>query len=97
MLKYKNHRFGVFLGPQIGVLISAKAKPGGESKDFKDQLKSTDFSGIIGASCTLSNGFDPDARYQLGFGNIVRGTEEGPLNNNGLIVDFHYFFNQGER
>ncbi len=97
LFKYHNEGFGVFLGPQIGVLVSAKAKTGDGSEDFKDQLKSTDFSGIIGASYTISNGFGLDARYQLGFGNIVKEAEGGSLKNNGFMVGLHYFFNQGER
>lgn len=96
LLKYHNEGFGVFLGPQIGVLVAAKAKSGGESEDIKDQLKSTDFSGILGASYTLSNGFGIDARYQLGFGNIAKEAEGGSLKNNGFMVGFHYFFNHAE-
>lgn len=94
LLKYKHEGLGLFLGPQIGVLVSAKAKSGNESEDFKDDLKSTDFSGILGASYTFSNGFGLDARYQLGFGNIAKEIEGGSVKNNGFMVGIHYFFNR---
>ena len=96
LLKYKNEGFGVFLGPQIGVLVSAKSKSDGTTEDLKKDLKSTDFSGILGASYTLPNGFGLDARYELGFGNIEKDAQGGSVKNNGFMVGVHYFFNQGE-
>lgn len=95
LLKYKNEGFSVFLGPQIGVLVSAKEKSDNVSQDVKDELKSADFSGIIGAGYTLSNGFGLDARYQLGFGNIAKEAEGFTVKNNAFMVGFHYFFNRG--
>lgn len=95
LLKYKKEGFAVFLGPQIGMLVSAKEKVGNVSTDYKDNLKSTDFSGIIGASYTLHNGFGLDARYQLGFSNITKGVTNGTsLKNNAFMAGFHYFFNK---
>lgn len=94
LFKYKNEGFAVFIGPQISALISAKEKFGSASEDVKDELKTTDFSGIIGASYTLANGFGIDARYQLGFGNIYKEAEGIVLRNNGFMVGVHYFFNQ---
>lgn len=94
LFKYKNEGFAVFIGPQISALISAKEKFGSASEDVKDELKTTDFSGIIGASYTLANGFGIDARYQLGFGNIAKEAEGLTLKNNGFMVGLHYFFNQ---
>lgn len=95
LLKYKNEGFAVFLGPQIGVLISAKEKVGNVSTDYKNNLKSTDFSGIIGASYTLHNGLGLDARYQLGLSNITKGVANGTsLKNSTFMVGFHYFFNK---
>ena len=46
--------FGIYGGPQIGFLLSAKE----DGEDVKDHIKSTDFSGVFGADDTLSNGIN---------------------------------------
>ncbi|MBN9352036.1 MAG: PorT family protein [Chitinophagaceae bacterium] len=100
LFKYKSEGFSAFLGPQIGVLFSAKDKEsGGPTVDIKNQFKSTDFSGIIGAGYTLTNGFGFDARYQLGFTNVGKGSDlQGvTVKNNGFMVGVHYFFNKGAK
>ncbi len=69
---------GVFLGPQVGFLLNAKADLG-TSKDVKSSFKSTDFAGVGGVEYQLPNmGLFFDARYQYGFGNIA---------NNGNVVN----------
>lgn len=96
LAKYKSEGFSIFLGPQIGYLISAKDKSDGVSEDVKDEMKSIDISGVIGASYTLTNGFGFDARYQLGLTNIAEGLEgsDGTTKNNGFLFGVHYRFNQ---
>lgn len=54
--------FSLEVGPQIGVLLSAKAKYDGESADVKDSFKSTDFSAGIGAGYKMENGLFINAR-----------------------------------
>lgn len=95
LLKYKNQGFAAFVGPQVGYLLSAKSKAEGESMDSKDNYKSIDFSGIIGAGYTLPSGIGIDARYQMGFANIAKDTDgEGTVKNNAFMVGLHYFFNR---
>lgn len=95
LVKYKNQGFSAFLGPQIGVLISAKGKADGESEDIKDQFNSTDFSGVIGVGYTLESGLGFDARYQQGFSNIAKDVEgDASMKNNAFTVGIHYFFNK---
>ena len=60
------------MGPQISFLVSAKEKTSGTNEDIKDQFKSTEIAGIIGAGYTLPNGFGFDARYQLGLSSIAK-------------------------
>ncbi len=58
--------FSLELGPQIGFLVSAKAKSDGESEDIKDELKSTDVSLNFGVGYDITENFMIGARYSLG-------------------------------
>ena len=71
MFQYRNAGFVGELGPQIGILASAKAKLDGESQDIKDGFKSTNFALVIGAGYQLTNGLGFGVRYNLGLSNIV--------------------------
>ena len=57
------------VGPQLGFLLSAKAKPdGGDSQDVKDSYKGIDFG--VAAGLGLEFGaFNASARYYLGLAN----------------------------
>lgn len=94
LAKYKNSGFSAFLGPQIGYLLSANTKSGSSSEDDKDQLKSTDFSGVIGVGYTLPAGLGFDARYQIGFSDISKNSgSDGSVKNSAFMVGIHYVFN----
>lgn len=99
LVKYKNQGFSVFLGPQISYLLSAKSSDDGSSssEDIKDELKSAEIAGVIGAGYTLTNGFGFDARYQLGLSNISKNSDDeanATIKNNAFLVGVHYFFNR---
>lgn len=63
---YVADAFSLELGPQIGFLVSAKAKSGGDSEDVKDELKSTDVSLNFGLGYDITQNFMIGARYSLG-------------------------------
>lgn len=63
---YVADAFSLELGPQIGFLVSAKAKSDGESEDVKDELKSTDVSLNFGLGYDITQNFMIGARYSLG-------------------------------
>ena len=64
LFQYNNSGFYGELGPQLGILTSAKAKPDdGDDTDIKDVLKSTNFSLAIGAGYKLTNRLGFGARY----------------------------------
>ncbi len=90
LLKYKNEGFSIFLGPQIGYLLSSKTKGNSTGSSYK----STDLSGVIGAGYTLSNEFGFDARYQLGFVNISKDASSSDVSvkSNGFLIGMHYYF-----
>lgn len=77
LAKYKNSGFGVYLGPQIGILASAKYKGNGESVNAKDSYKGIDFSGVAGVEYTFEPGIVISARYLLGLANIAKNTNSG--------------------
>ncbi len=90
---FENSGFGAYLGPQIGYLLSAKTKVGSETQDIKEDLKSTDFSGIIGVEYVLPMGIVASARYQLGLSNIAKDTESGEsLKNKAITFTVGYRF-----
>lgn len=61
-------------GPQIGFLVAAKAKVGGESVDVKDAYKSTDFAWAFGLGYEMAElGFGINLRYNLGLSSIDDG------------------------
>ena len=63
---YVADAFSLELGPQIGFLVSAKAKSGGDSVDVKDDTKSIDVSLGFGANYNFAEKFMLGARYNLG-------------------------------
>ncbi|MDI6034619.1 porin family protein [Flavobacterium sp. LB2P84] len=63
---YVADAFSLEVGPQIGFLVSAKAKSGGESEDVKDELKSTDVSLNFGLGYDITENFMIGARYNFG-------------------------------
>lgn len=83
--------FSVEAGPQVGFLVSAKAKSDGESMDLKDELKGTDFSGVVGLGYKMDSGLNFAARYNLGLGNIAE-SGEGDLKNNVIQLSVGYMF-----
>ena len=90
---FEDAGFGAYLGPQIGYLLSAKIKEGGVTEDIKEDVKSTDFSGIIGVEYFLPMGVGLSARYQLGLSNVAKDTEdEGSVKNKALTFTLGYRF-----
>lgn len=85
--------FGVYLGPQIGFLMSAKDKSGSISEDVKEQVKSTDVSAIVGLEYGLDMGVNFSARYQIGLSNIEKNPASGEsAKNNAFTFTVGYSF-----
>ena len=76
MLQYHSSGFVGELGPQIGILASAKQKIDGVGdSDAKDFLKSSSFAINFGAGYKLDNGFGFGVRYSLGLSNIAKESD----------------------
>jgi len=67
---YVGEGFSLEAGPQIGFLASAKVDVDGESIDFKDDAKSTDFSLNLGAGYKLNSGLNFGLRYSMGLTDV---------------------------
>lgn len=81
-------RFHVFTGPQMGFNTKAQVKSGGVTVDFDEEVKSTDFSWVLGVG--VSNGrFSADASYALGLSNIAEDSgSDGGVKNRVFSVKF---------
>lgn len=62
----------VFAGPELGMMLSAKASGGGASVNIKDGFKSMDLGGVVGAGIDLGK-ISLDARYGLGLSSVMDG------------------------
>ncbi len=97
LLKYKTQGLSLVAGPQLGILVSAKADNNGTKTDIKDQFKSTDFAVVLGAGYTTLSGFGFDARYQIGVSNIASPDDpvykDVDLKNSAFTFGIHYIFN----
>ncbi|RYE31116.1 MAG: PorT family protein [Sphingobacteriaceae bacterium] len=84
---------GIYVGPQVGYMLSSKAKAGGIAADVDDSFKKADFSGIGGVDYALPLGLNLSARYQLGLVNIAKeasGDESAKNNAFTLSVGFSF-------
>jgi hypothetical protein len=76
----------IHVGPQFGVLLSAKA----EDVDFKDELKSTDLGVAAGVGLDLPMGLIVSARYVAGLSDINDAGGDLKLKNNVMQLSVGY-------
>ena len=81
------------LGPQLGILLSAKAKYDGGSEDLKDDMETVDFGMNIGAGYQLENGLLFNVRYCYGLSNFVKDSGDEWYKNNVFQFSVGYKFN----
>lgn len=77
VLAQYSHESGLYgeTGPQIGFLTSAKLSANGNSVNYKEYFKSTNFSWCFGLGYKLPNGLGIGARYNLGLTSIAEEQE----------------------
>ena len=85
-------KFSLEAGPQIGFLMSAKAKLDGESEDIKDAFKSTDFGFNLGAGYDFTENISAGLRYNMGLSNILEGSGDFKGTNNAFSLAVAYKF-----
>ena len=97
LFKYKDPSgFFAEIGPQLGILLSAKTKADGTTTDVKDHVKSTDISGVLGIGYLTSLNLGIDARYNLGFTNINKDGD-GTVKNNVIQLGVFYIFGESRK
>ena len=102
LFKYNNPTgFFAETGPQLGFLMSAKAKVSGQDDvDLKDQLNSTDFSWAIGVGYLIKTAnIGIDARYNIGLSNIAKDSGGGGSAKNSVfqVGVFYLFGSAGDK
>ena len=81
----------VFVGPAIGMLMSAKANPGGV--DIKDEMNSMNLSVVGGAGVDIDK-ITVDVRYDLGLSNLVKDAPSGvDIKTGNILLTVGYLFN----
>jgi Outer membrane protein beta-barrel domain len=83
--------FRLEAGPQLGFLLSAKAKSDGNSTDVKDNFNSIDLSIPIGVGYILPSVLGFDARYNFGLSN-VNEDDDSEIMNSGFQLGIFYQF-----
>ena len=92
---YVADKFNLEAGPQIGFLMSAKAKADGfGSTDVKDMFKTTDFGLNLGAGYDISDNISVGARYCLGLSQLQKDLASGETasKNSVIQIDLGYRF-----
>ncbi len=84
--------FSLEAGPQLGFLLSAKAKGDGESEDIKDALESIDFGLNFGAGYDVAENINIGVRYSLGLSNIIKDSDDYKVNNSNIAIAVGYKF-----
>jgi hypothetical protein len=82
--------FSVHLGPQIGVLMSAKAKQDSGDTDLKDSFKGSDVGVAAGVGIDLPMGVNFGFRFVKGFTNIMEDSDEVKYKNYNLQFSVGY-------
>ncbi len=87
--------FFAHTGPQIGLLLGVKEKykddEENESRDIKDEFKSTAFSWVIGAGFRHSSNIGIGARYSLGLSDIGDGWDNSAKHRGFNVYVFYVF------
>ena len=84
--------FSLEAGPQLGFLMSAKAKANGESADIKDTFESIDFGLNFGAGYDVTENINLGVRYSAGLSNIMKDSGDIKVNNSNIAIAIGYKF-----
>jgi len=76
--------FHLLAGPQFGILMSASNKDNSGTNDIKDQLNSSDFSGVVGAGLDFGP-LNAGLRYNFGLSNIEKNAPSGETVKNNVF------------
>jgi opacity protein-like surface antigen len=89
---YFTDKFSLEAGPQLGFLLSAKAKAEGESEDIKDDFNTLDFGLNIGAGFDVSENINIGLRYTAGLSNLAKDADGFEVRNSNIALLLAYRF-----
>ncbi len=89
---FATEQFSIEAGPQVGFLMSAKAKADGETEDIKDSFNSTDFGMNLGLGYDFTENIGVGLRYNLGLSNILKDSGDFKGSNNAFSLAVAYKF-----
>lgn len=89
---YVAEGFALEVGPQVGILLSAKTKAGKGEVDIKEQVKTIDFGLNIGGSSDITENMFVGARYNFGLSKLAKGKDADKVKNSVLSVSLGYRF-----
>jgi hypothetical protein len=84
--------FSLEAGPQIGFLMSAKAKADSESEDIKSEYNSVDFGLNLGAGFDVTENINLGLRYTVGLSNIAKDSGNQSVGNSNIAFAVGYKF-----
>ena len=79
-------------GPQVGLLLTAKRKTG-QTLDIKNEMKSADFSWVVGLGYKTASGVGVGARYDFGYYDVANA---GIIRNKAILISIMYTFGVAE-
>lgn len=86
-----------YLGPAIGLLMSAKYGNEDDDTDVKDDMEGMEFGLNLGADVIFMKSFMAGLRYNMGLTNIVKDAEDDDtVKNNVIMVNLGYIFGQND-
>ena len=96
MVQYMfDNGFRLETGPQLGLLVNAKAEAGNVEDDLKDVLKSTDVSWGFGLNYLSRSQIGVGARYNLGLTDISENNAD--VKNRVFQISLFYMFDPGHK
>ncbi len=91
LFQFNSSGFYAETGPQIGFRMNAEGEYNGTSTDLDDEIKSTNFSWVLGAGYRLPNGLGFGARYNLGLSSIAEDSDTD-LKTSGFHIGVSFSF-----
>jgi len=80
------------VGPQASLRLTAKRKTG-QTTDIKNEIKSADFSWVVGLGYKSPSGIGVGARYDFGYYNVANA---GIIRNKTILISIMYTFGAAE-
>ena len=90
-----NMKIQPYIGPAIGMLLSAKSGNDNFDNDFKDDMESFEYGLNLGADVVFMKSFMVGMRYDMGLSNVWKDApDDYEVYNRVIMVNIGYLFGQ---